>query len=128
MFPWGERVTGGSGMKKTASVSKIVELDYRLTRTGDGLWIEVLDYHAEPLFLGHAKLAEFDLAPCGTSAGRSASGGLEETLASLERRMRSVEEQNAAIERTLVKLTSIATQSGKRKRRKVASQPSLFNE
>jgi hypothetical protein len=36
---------------------------YRLTRTANGLVIEVLDYHARPLRLSDADLAELGLGP-----------------------------------------------------------------
>jgi hypothetical protein len=36
---------------------------YRLTRTANGLVIEVLDYHAPPLRLTDADLAELGLRP-----------------------------------------------------------------
>jgi hypothetical protein len=36
---------------------------YRLTRTANGLVIEVLDYHARPLRLTDADLAELGLGP-----------------------------------------------------------------
>jgi len=35
---------------------RIVEGDYRLTRSKDGITIEVLDYHADPLQLTDAVL------------------------------------------------------------------------
>ena len=35
----------------TQPVSPVIEGDYRLTRSRDGIKIEVLDYHADPLLL-----------------------------------------------------------------------------
>lgn len=40
-------------------LSRIVNHEYRLTRTNEGLKIEVLDYHAGPLLLTPALLREF---------------------------------------------------------------------
>ena len=50
----------GEGMEKTL-VSRIVGLDYRITRTPSTVTIEVLDYHAQPLTLTGEQLREFGL-------------------------------------------------------------------
>ena len=35
----------------TQPLSRVIEGDYRITRSRDGIKIEVLDYHADPLLL-----------------------------------------------------------------------------
>jgi len=39
------------GMEPNAPVTSVIEHDYRITRAGNGIRIEVLDYHADPLLL-----------------------------------------------------------------------------
>ena len=39
------------GMEPNAPVTSVIERDYRITRAGNGIKIEVLDYHPDPLFL-----------------------------------------------------------------------------
>jgi hypothetical protein len=51
--------------------SKVAAHDYRITATSEGLWIEVLDYHARPLFLSREQLAEFGLQAQAEEARRS---------------------------------------------------------
>lgn len=46
----------------TRQVARIVEGDYRITRSRDGIEIEVLDYHADPLFLSDELLRKLGVA------------------------------------------------------------------
>ncbi len=39
------------GMEPDTPDKSVVEHDYRITRSGNGIKIEVLDYHPGPLFL-----------------------------------------------------------------------------
>ena len=48
-------------MKDNVLASKILGNDYRLTRTAHGVWIEVLDYHAQPLLLSRDDLDDLGL-------------------------------------------------------------------
>ena len=56
--------------------SRVVANDYRLTRTNEGLRIEVLDYHAEPLLLTPALLRELGLRFLGETPAHSAESSL----------------------------------------------------
>ena len=86
--------------------SKIIDRDYRVTRTCGGLWVEVLDYHAEPLLLSRDKLAEFGFAVPGSEADENqtlqqrlveAEDALQEALSMLDRQGRQAASANARV-------------------------------
>ena len=45
----------------TQPVSPVIEGDYRITRSRDGIKIEVLDYHADPLLLTNEVLKKLGM-------------------------------------------------------------------
>jgi len=49
-------------MEPNKPVASVIESDYRITRSGNGIKIEVLDYHADPLFLTNDVLKKLGLA------------------------------------------------------------------